>query len=334
MSCTTSMAIARARSVPGGACPARTSAINARCQECSAEFSCLDPSLIRLCLATVFSRSASSTNRICRSSDSSAPMLPAWRRPRQAVWHRASARLATPNATPLTRHVIMIVGDPNDESGDRLHHAHPGGHLPARVGLPPACRNAALWVGAGHLTRTDARQAAAGDSTSPRLPLLPLPSMGAVSRAFSQRELLRSVAGLGDGRVHLVVAGGQLGLVLAPVHVLGDPLVVGHERFQVGVRRIEYAQVGVGLLHFGPPQPDVLDTRHDPAEQQRAERLLDRGVLGELHALRHVEAHLLPHLLRPEPVAHEVAALYHELLALGTLASGQLAVVVAQREPP
>ena len=45
-----SMAVTRSRSVPGGAYSRSTSAISARCQECSAEFSFLVPSRMLLCL--------------------------------------------------------------------------------------------------------------------------------------------------------------------------------------------------------------------------------------------------------------------------------------------
>ncbi len=84
------------------------------------------------------------------------------------------------------------------------------------------------------------------------------------------------------------------------------------------------------MLHLRSPQPDVPDARHDPAEQQGAERLLHRRVLGELQTLIDVEAHPLPYLLRPEPVPHQVAAFNHELLAIGPLRLRELPVVVAQ----
>ena len=50
-------------------------------------------------------------------------------------------------------------------------------------------------------------------------------------------------------------------------------------------------------------------------------------------ALLDVEAHPLPDLAGGEPVAHQVAALDDELLAVGPLGRGQLLVVIPQRQP-
>ena len=53
-------------------------------------------------------------------------------------------------------------------------------------------------------------------------------------------------------------------------------------------------------------------------------------MLGELQAVGDVEPHPFPDFLLPEAAAHQVAALDHELLAVGPLGRGQLGVVVAQ----
>jgi hypothetical protein len=63
------------------------------------------------------------------------------------------------------------------------------------------------------------------------------------------------------------------------------------------------------------------------------ERLLVSGGLGQLPDLAAVDAEVLPDLVAAEPVAHQAAALDHELLALGSLLVAQLPVVVAQRHP-
>src|SRR5579875_3229937 len=136
-----------------------------------------------------------------------------------------------------------------------------------------------------------------------------------------------------DGGVDLGLARGEFGGVL-PLDALGDVLVGAHQGLQVGPGGVEHAEIRVGAPDLVAPQADVLHARHDPAEQQRAERLLHRGVLGELQALGDVEAEPLPDLLGAEPVPHQVAALDDELLAVGPLGGGQLRVVVAQRQPP
>jgi hypothetical protein len=59
------MAVTRAMSVPGGACSASVTAITARCQECSAEFSRRPGPASMVCRSTPFSRPVSPTNRIC-----------------------------------------------------------------------------------------------------------------------------------------------------------------------------------------------------------------------------------------------------------------------------
>src|SRR5262249_27470669 len=89
---------------------------------------------------------------------------------------------------------------------------------------------------------------------------------------------------LGYGRVNLGLADGELGGVLLSVDLLGDLLVGAHQRLEIALRGVDDAQVGVGALHLLAPEPDVLHAGHDPREQQRPERLLHRGMLGELQA--------------------------------------------------
>jgi hypothetical protein len=82
-----------------------------------------------------------------------------------------------------------------------------------------------------------------------------------------------------------------------------------------------------------PPEADVAQDRHDPHEQEVAElaprlALLDVGreLLGQVQPLED--------LLAEEAVAHQVAGLDAELLALVPLGLRQLRVVVAQCQPP
>src|SRR5690348_3635181 len=103
------MALTRQRSVPGGACSPSTSAMSARCQECSAEFSRRDPSARELCLITVFSRSASSTKRSWLSSDSPDPMEP-------SIPGGAGGPLGHPACPAAEQACHHHLGDPIDES--------------------------------------------------------------------------------------------------------------------------------------------------------------------------------------------------------------------------
>ena len=57
-------------------------------------------------------------------------------------------------------------------------------------------------------------------------------------------------------------------------------------------------------------------------------------MLHRLGAGGDVEAQVLPDLLHLEAIAHEVAALDHEVLALGALGGRELRVVVLESHPP
>src|SRR5262245_9149754 len=84
----------------------------------------------------------------------------------------------------------------------------------------------------------------------------------------------------------------------------------------------------------GPHSPMSFTHGTIRLNSRAAELLLDRRVRGQLQALGDVEPHPLPYRLRAEAVAHQIAPLDHELLAVGPLGLGQLPVVVAQGEPP
>ena len=96
---------------------------------------------------------------------------------------------------------------------------------------------------------------------------------------------------------------------------------------------VEHAHVGVRLLEPVAPQPDVLDARDDPAEQQRLESGVVLRMVGDLADLVGVQAEVLPDLIAAQPVPHQVAALDDEVLALAQFRLGQLLVVVTQRHP-
>ena len=70
---------------------------------------------------------------------------------------------------------------------------------------------------------------------------------------------------LADGRVHLGLAGRELGGVLL-LDALGDVLVVAHQRLEVGAGRVQHSQLGECGLDLLAPQPDVPHARDDPAE--------------------------------------------------------------------
>ena len=79
------------------------------------------------------------------------------------------------------------------------------------------------------------------------------------------------------------------------------------------------------------PQADVAQDRHDAHEEEPAERPLE---LAGVDVRRHLgrQAERVPHLLAEEAVAHPVAGVDAELLALVALVLGELRVVVAKRE--
>jgi hypothetical protein len=115
---------------------------------------------------------------------------------------------------------------------------------------------------------------------------------------------------------------------------LGDRLVVGHERLHVELLEAEHAHVGEGGPHLGTEHADVPQGRHDAAEQQAAELLQGLALAHVADAVLGVEAERAPDLLAEEAVAHEVAGLDAELLALLPLPVRELPVVVAQGQPP
>ncbi|OFA61933.1 hypothetical protein BEN35_00410 [Streptomyces fradiae] len=153
-------------------------------------------------------------------------------------------------------------------------------------------------------------------------------------RGLSAPVSSRAAVPLGDRLGDLRRAGGLLGREAFGVQLLGQLLVLGHQQIEVGVAELEDAQVEVGALEAFAPQADVLDTRHDPAEQQLPEEVQELRLLGVLRRLRRRDAEVLQHLGAAQPVAHEVAALDDELLAFAEFGVGELPVVVAQRHPP
>src|SRR5262249_23356917 len=91
------------------------------------------------------------------------------------------------------------------------------------------------------------------------------------------------------------------------VELLGDALVVRLERFGVDVGEAEDPHVGVRAADLGPPEPDLLDGRHDAAEQRRPELAHHLGLARPRHALLRRQTERVPHLLAEEAVAHQIA---------------------------
>src|SRR6201999_1111544 len=74
------------------------------------------------------------------------------------------------------------------------------------------------------------------------------------------------------GRDHLVYLDGPVGhLGVCPFQRLGLILIGLHQRLDVEAGHVEHTYVPEGVLHLVAPQADVLDDRHDAAEQVRAE---------------------------------------------------------------
>src|SRR2546422_6596501 len=116
------------------------------------------------------------------------------------------------------------------------------------------------------------------------------------------------------------------------VELLGDALVVPGELLGVDLGVAHDAHVGVRAPDLRAPEADVLDRRHDAAEERRAELAHHLRSLDVRDALLDREAEGLPDLLGEEAVAHEVAGLDRELLPLVALGLRELRIVVAQRE--
>ena len=116
------------------------------------------------------------------------------------------------------------------------------------------------------------------------------------------------------------------------VQRVGLILIGLHQRLDVEAGHVEDTHVREGLLHLVAPQPDVLDDRHDAAEQVRAELDHQRRRVDPLGTRLDVEAEGLENLLAAEPVAHQVAGVHDELFTLVPLGFGQRGVVVLQRD--
>src|SRR5690348_9702445 len=98
-----------------------------------------------------------------------------------------------------------------------------------------------------------------------------------------------------DHLVHLDGPGSHLGVCL--IQRLGLILVGLHKRLDVEAGHVEHAHVPEGLLHLVAPQPDVLDDRHDAAEQMRAELDHQRRRVNPLSTRFDVHAEGLEDLL-------------------------------------
>lgn len=77
-------------------------------------------------------------------------------------------------------------------------------------------------------------------------------------------------------------------------------------------------------------QPDAPHRRDDLGEQVLAEELLRLVVEGDALAFLHREAELLPHLLEQEAIPHQAGGLVDEVLALGDLGGGHVAIHVGE----
>ena len=95
-----------------------------------------------------------------------------------------------------------------------------------------------------------------------------------------------------------------------------------------------HPHVGEGLTHLRTPQADVLEGGHDPGEEQGPEDHLALALLDVGDAGLGVVAEPFPQLLAEEPIAHPVAGIGAELLAVVALGLGQLRVVVAEGQAP
>jgi hypothetical protein len=118
------------------------------------------------------------------------------------------------------------------------------------------------------------------------------------------------------------------------VELLGDRGIVIQHLLRVGLRVLDAAQVGVGLLHTVAPQADVAHGRHDAGKEALLEAGMPFRLVEHRTDILPVHAEALPHLRRIEAVAQVARALDDEILALAALGLGELRVVVAQREAP
>ena len=89
----------------------------------------------------------------------------------------------------------------------------------------------------------------------------------------------------------------------------------------------DHAHLRERLLHARAPQADILDGRHDAAEEAAAERAsCCSEVVDVLDAFLGRQAEPLPHLRLIEAVAHVVAGVDDELLALVALGIAELRI--------
>src|SRR4029453_18642970 len=87
---------------------------------------------------------------------------------------------------------------------------------------------------------------------------------------------------------------------LLRVELLGHGLVVRGERLGVDLGEAHDAHVRVGAPDLRAPEADVLDRRHDAAEERRAKHLHELRLVRPCHALLDGEAERLPDLLAEE----------------------------------
>src|SRR5262249_4566221 len=101
------------------------------------------------------------------------------------------------------------------------------------------------------------------------------------------------------------------------------------------VLELDDAELGEPLAQpavAGVEQPDLLPVPDDLREQQRLEHLALRRLHDDLDDLLDVDVEAVPDLLLEEPVAHAHGGLECELLTLPDLGTGQLLVVLLQRD--
>ena len=115
--------------------------------------------------------------------------------------------------------------------------------------------------------------------------------------------------------------------------LFGDAIVFLEHRGAVAVGELDRAEIDERLLHRGPHRP-MSRTVGTMRLNRRARNFVVASALivERLEALLDVEAGRFPGLDRLEPVAHQVAGLDQEFLALVALLLGQLRIVVAQGE--
>src|SRR5262245_7482316 len=111
------------------------------------------------------------------------------------------------------------------------------------------------------------------------------------------------------------------------IEVGRDLLVLPRELVDLDLGEPHDPHVLVGPPDLPAPEADLLDGRHDPAEEARAEFAHDLRALDVPDAFFDRQAERVPDFLREEPVAHQVTRLDRELLTLVTFGVTQLRVV-------